>query len=76
LSDYQPVSCADHGRLEWAALKRQWLEIEVTDGDRRGRQRLLPVDVYTRAGAEWLVAETGSGERVTLRLDYLKLGDT
>jgi len=48
----------------------------VTDGDRRGRQRLLPVDVYTRAGAEWLVAETGSGERVTLRLDYLKLGDT
>ena len=72
MSDYQPIACSDHERLEFAALKRQWLDANVTAGDRVGRQRLLPIDVYTRDGAEWLVAETESGERLTLRLDWLK----
>ena len=73
MSDYQPIACADHERLEFAALKRQWLDVTVKAGDRLGRQRLLPVDIYTRDGAEWLVAETESGERLTLRLDRLEL---
>lgn len=72
MSDYQPIACADHERLEIAALRRQWLIVNVTAGVRPGPQRLLPEDVYTRDGAEWLVAETESGEQVTLRLDWLK----
>lgn len=67
MSDYRPIACADHERLELAALTRQWLELRV-DG---ARQRLLPLDVYTRAGAEWLDAQTESGEVLTLRLDAL-----
>ncbi|MEQ1591495.1 MAG: Rho-binding antiterminator [Thiobacillaceae bacterium] len=67
--DYQPISCAQHDRLELAALKRQWLDLNVTVGDCVGHRRLLPRDVTTRDGAEWLVAETESGETVTLRLD-------
>jgi len=68
LSDYRPIACADHERLEFAALTRQWLEMRV-DGALR---RLLPLDVYTRDGAEWLKAQTGAGDVVTLRLDTLK----
>lgn len=64
---YRPIACADHERLEYAALTRQWLTLEV-DGL---AQRLLPLDVYTRDGAEWLLAETPSGEQLTLRLDRL-----
>jgi Rho-binding antiterminator len=71
LSDYRPIACADHERLELAALKRQWLVVTVTAGEQQGRQRLKPLDVYTQAGAEWLLAETESGARVTLRLDGL-----
>lgn len=71
MSDYRSIACADHERLEFAALTRQWLDVNVKEGDRPGCQRLLPLDVYTRDGAEWLVAETESGERVTLRLDWL-----
>lgn len=67
MSDYRPIACADHERLEFAALTRQWLEVAV-DG---AVQRLLPRDVYTRDGAEWLVAETEAGEQLTLRLDCL-----
>lgn len=72
MSDYRSIPCADHERLEFAALTKQWLNVSVTAGDRPGRQRLLPVDVYTRDGAEWLVAETESGEKLTLRLDWLE----
>jgi len=72
VSDYRPIACSDHERLEFAALKRQWLEVSVAAGERAGRQRLLPLDVYTRDGAEWLLAETESGEQLTLRLDALR----
>lgn len=68
--DYVPIPCIDHERLEFAALTRQWLEIAVDGG---APQRLLPVDVTTRDGAEWLVAETETGERLTFRLDRLGL---
>ncbi len=72
MSDYRAIACSDHDRLELAALKRQWLDLKVTTGDRAGRQRLMPLDVTTRDGAEWLLAETESGERLTLRLDWLQ----
>jgi Rho-binding antiterminator len=72
VSDYRAIACSDHERLEFAALKRQWLDSNVTTGDRAGRQRLMPLDVYTRDGAEWLLAETPSGEQLTLRLDWLQ----
>jgi len=72
VSDYRSIACADHERLEFAALTRQWLDIKVAARDQPGTQRLLPLDVYTREGAEWLVAETEAGEKLTLRLDWLK----
>ncbi len=65
---YQPIACADHERLEFAALRKQWLEVSVGNI----AQRVLPLDVFTRDGAEWLLAETQSGEQLTLRLDRLQ----
>lgn len=72
MSDYRAIACSDHERLEFAALTRQWLDVTVEAGDRAGRQRLLPLDVYTRDGAEWLLAEAEGGEKLTLRLDRLR----
>ena len=66
-SPYTPIPCAQHERLEFAALTKQWLDIKV-DGVAR---RLLPLDVATRDGAEWLAAQTEGGETLTLRLDRL-----
>ena len=65
---YQPIPCAQHEQLEFAALTKQWLDVKV-DGI---AQRLLPLDVCTRDGAEWLTAQTESGEKLTLRLDWLQ----
>ena len=64
---YEPIPCAQHERLEFAALTKQWLDVKV-DGV---AQRLLPLDVATRDGAEWLSAQTEGGETLTLRLDRL-----
>ncbi len=69
MSDYLPIPCIQHERLEFAVLTKQWLALEV-DGV---AQRLLPLDVYTRNGAEWLQAQTDTGETVTLRLDRLRV---
>ncbi len=66
-SDYRPISCVEHERLELAVLGRRWLDLQV-DGM---ALRLLPLDVYTRDGAEWLRAQTPEGETRTLRLDRL-----
>lgn len=69
--DYRPISCIDHEKLEFAALRRQPLWITYVDetGAKR-RERLYPRDVYTRAGAEWLEADGASGP-LTLRLDRI-----
>lgn len=52
-------------------LKRQWLDVNVKQGEHAGRHRLLPLDVYAREGGEWLEAQSESGERLKLRLDWL-----
>lgn len=72
MTDYRAIPCAEHERLELAALRRQWLEVAVDQGEPRGRRRMLPLDVYTRDGAEWLRARTETGETLTLRLDRLR----
>jgi Rho-binding antiterminator len=66
-SPYAPIPCIQHERLEFAALTKQWLDVKV-DG---AMQRLLPLDVATRDGAEWLLAQTEGGGQLTLRLDRL-----
>lgn len=71
IEDYRPISCISHERLEYAVMKKQWLEIEVRQGEHAGRQRLQPLDVYAREGVEWLEAQTEAGETLTLRLDWL-----
>lgn len=68
---YEPISCVSHERLEFAVLKKQWLEVTVKQGDHAGQHRLLPLDVYARDGVEWLEAQTEAGKTLTLRLDWI-----
>lgn len=72
MSDYQPISCINHERLEFAVLKKQWLDVEVLSGEKAETQRLLPLDVYAKEGVEWLEAQSESGEKFVLRLDHIR----
>lgn len=71
MSDYQPISCINHERLEFAVLKKQWLDVEVLSAERAGTHHLLPLDVYAKEGVEWLEAQSESGEKFVLRLDQI-----
>lgn len=71
-ADYLPIACADHERLEFAVLRRQHLQLTWLGED--GTQvceRVLPLDVATRAGAEWLTFRRAGGTTEVVRLDRI-----
>ena len=72
MSDYVPIACIDHEKLEFAVLRRQQLAIRFLDPQEKVVQlRLLPTDVVTRQGAEWLHYRDDSGAVGVLRLDRI-----
>lgn len=76
MSDYLPIACIEHERLEFAVLRRQRLALEFQDGGGAvWRGVVLPTDVVTRDGAEWLsytVMDGGeAGNAGVVRLDRI-----
>lgn len=70
--EYQPISCAQHERLEFSVLRKIPLLLEYRDGTEKIRQSVLPLDVETRSGAEWLKFRRLDDETVIeIRLDAI-----
>ena len=68
MSEYQPITCAQHERLEFAVLRHFPLQLKLKDG------RMLngfALDVYTKDSAEWLKFREGAGAEVLIRLDQI-----
>ena len=68
---YRPVDCGLHSRFELAVMRGRALTLgwRQPDGSLR-REPILPLDLVTRDGAEYLLMEAG-GERLQLRLDRI-----
>lgn len=76
MADYVPIACVAHERLEFAVLKRQALRLRWRDEagvEQAGR--VMPLDVYTRDGAEWLRLRDESGAEQVVRLDRILASD-
>jgi Rho-binding antiterminator len=71
MADYVPIACAAHERLEFAVLKRRRLHLVCLTDEGRTEFDALPLDVYTRAGAEWLQVRLDEERETTLRLDRI-----
>jgi Rho-binding antiterminator len=72
MGDYIPVACVFHERLEFAVLRR--LRLDLAWRSETGAEQVasvLPVDVATRAGAEWLSVQYGDGQTEVIRLDRI-----
>ena len=67
--DYQPITCEQHDRLEFAVLRRIPLHLKLRDGR---EVTGLALDVFTQDSAEWLKFRDTSGVEETLRLDQIK----
>lgn len=74
MPSYQPIACHLHDVYESAIVSRQQLELRWLENGEDGRiqqQTLLPLDLTTHNGAEWLLAKTQQGDTLTLRLDWI-----
>ena len=74
--DYRPIVCYLHDRLEAVCLRRRPVAIAWRDPDGRNHSAtVVPIDVHSRAGAEYLIADH-DGSPLEIRLDrLLRFGD-
>ena len=72
MSDYQPIPCAEHERLEFSVLRKTPLYLEYRDAGVKISCTVLPLDVATRKGAEWFKFRLVDSETVMeIRLDAI-----
>ncbi len=71
-SPYAPIACGLHENYQFAVMKRALLDLRWRDSDDCIREvRVMPRDVFTREGAEYLQAEDKNGMLYTIRLDRI-----
>lgn len=72
MTDYQPIPCASYDHYEIAILHGQLLRVTWRDDQALVHvETLRPRDLQTRAGEEYLLAETTAGQTLMLRLDKI-----
>jgi len=70
--EYQSIPCDQHERLEFSVLRKIHLLLEYRRDSDKIQQKVLPLDVNTRAGAEWLKFKAvDADEVIEIRLDSI-----
>ena len=69
---YQPINCDLHSKYELAIMHRTRLRIVWRDTDGQDHLcTLLPLDLKTDHGEEFLIGQDHTGQTITLRLDRI-----
>lgn len=72
MTDYQPIPCALYSQYEIAVLHRTPIRMRWRDTDGvTYLEMLIPEDLVTWEGEEFLVARNAAGESRRVRLDRL-----
>lgn len=74
-TDYRPIDCAVYSELELAILHRRRLRLVWREGDVLYRQQVLPLDLETCAGEEFLHLRDHQGRHRRIRLDHIRRFD-
>ncbi len=73
MTDYHPIDCGLHSEYELAIMHRQRLRLCWQDPDGTEHiEVIMPLDLQTRAGEEFLIVRTAAGERLHIRLDRIR----
>lgn len=75
-SDYRSISCASYDEYEIAILHHQRLHLIWHDGNVIHDQVIMPLNLRTAAGQEFLVLRLANGEVRELRLDRIRRAET
>ena len=70
MTDYTPVSCAQHSEYELMAMHRKRVTLHFVESDRRVVGRI--VDIFTHNSAEYMVLMLDDNQRKEIRLDSIK----
>lgn len=77
MTDYTPIDCRTYGEFERAIIARQPLRINWRDADGMDHlEILMPLDLETCQGEEFLHARNDRGDRLRLRLDLIRHAST
>lgn len=69
---YTPISCDLHSQYELAIMHRTQLRVVWRDPNGQDHVcNLLPLDIKTERGAEFLIGQDHTGQPITLRLDRI-----
>jgi transcriptional antiterminator Rof (Rho-off) len=69
---YRPIACASYDVYESAITRRQRLQLVWNEGGMDHTQSVLPTDLETRAGEEFLIARDAHGQPLRIRLDKIR----
>jgi len=72
MNDYRPIDCGLYSEYELAIIRRRPLHLVWAEGNVIFDRIVLPRDLETRDGAEYLHAEYETGELLTIRLDRIR----
>lgn len=68
---YEPISCDVYSQLELAIMHRARLRLTWREGNVCYTQPVVPTDLETRDGEEFLHCRLPSGEDARIRLDRI-----
>ena len=72
MTDYRPVDCVVHSEYELAIMQRRRLRITWSGNDATTRSEVvMPTDLYTRQGEEYLIVTRNDGQFEHIRLDRI-----
>lgn len=71
-SDYQPIACARYDVYESAITRRQRLRLVWNAEGVDHTQSILPIDLETRGGEEFLIARDAHDNPFKIRLDKIR----
>ncbi len=72
MTDYTPIDCNTYSEYELAIIRNWKLRIGWRDTQNLSHiEVLLPRDLQTRRGEEFLIADSLNGKRLEIRLDQI-----
>ncbi|MCG6864904.1 MAG: transcriptional antiterminator, Rof [Thiogranum sp.] len=72
MTDYTPIDCGQYSEYEPAILRQKRLRISWHDPNGQSHiDVFMPIDLFTRSGAEFLILDRGDGAPFELRLDRI-----
>jgi Rho-binding antiterminator len=71
-TDYRPISCSVYSEYEVAILHREKLRLSWCSDNVIYNQVVLPLDLRTVHGEEFLICRIESGETCHIRLDHIR----